>query len=514
MWKVLLLLLIIKQVVWSAFVPIWQFPDEQAHFAQVQNIAETHKNVINPRATTSREIYESEIFLDTVRDGFGNNKYTYHPEYNIEYTNTKIGIYEAAVRSFPAHYRTDLIINEAAGYPPLYYRLSAVFYRFVYKYDFITRLFTTRFFNIFVYLGIVYLVYAIGRLLFPKDTLLQLSLIILVAFHPMFSFTSAGINSDNLFNLVFTAVILSNLIILKQGWNFRNLIFSLLIVFLSTRIKPQGILAALVYIYPLMVSFLKLNKRLITPLISFGVIFIVAFANMFNNIVSGNQIISEIPALSQMPQLSFGDFAGHLIWTIKHTYRELLPWYWGIYRWLSLTYPRWVHRTINRILLTALIGMVVYFIKLTKKKPLTVNLQTGMFFIFTSVMYFLSLTVFDYLFARSHGFPFGIQGRYFFPVLVAHMALILIGLDTIVQNTKLRFVALKLIGLATVTLHTYAQYYLFKSYYSLANVSGFFLQASQYKPYIFKTPFLEGLVIILGICLFFFIKSLVRLRQI
>ena len=33
----LLVVIFLKQILWLGIVPLWQFPDEQAHFAQVQN---------------------------------------------------------------------------------------------------------------------------------------------------------------------------------------------------------------------------------------------------------------------------------------------------------------------------------------------------------------------------------------------------------------------------------------------------------------------------------------------
>ena len=74
---VIILTLLIKQILWLAFIPIWQFPDEQAHFAQVQNIAENQSSASNQKLSTSREIFESEKLFGTNRDGFGNGCYRF-----------------------------------------------------------------------------------------------------------------------------------------------------------------------------------------------------------------------------------------------------------------------------------------------------------------------------------------------------------------------------------------------------------------------------------------------------
>ena len=76
----------------------------------------------------SREIYLSEEALGTLRDTQGNNKYTYHPEYNISYTNNIWGEFEKSLANFPRSNRTEFIIREAAWYPPLYYLLGGTVY--------------------------------------------------------------------------------------------------------------------------------------------------------------------------------------------------------------------------------------------------------------------------------------------------------------------------------------------------------------------------------------------------
>ena len=195
----LLVTVIIKQFLWIVFIPMWQFPDEQAHFGQVQNTAEGH--AINPAHSnnTTREIDESEILLDTKRDDFGNNKFTYHPEYNIAYSSIKVGIHEPAIADFPDSYRNQFVSNEATAYPPLYYRLTAMFYKLAYTQNLLTRLFVSRLINLGLFLALIFKAFKTGKIIFPEDKLLRYMLIIFVAFHPMLSFLSGGINSDNLF---------------------------------------------------------------------------------------------------------------------------------------------------------------------------------------------------------------------------------------------------------------------------------------------------------------------------
>ena len=69
---------------WIVLVPLWHFPDEQAHFGQIAFIAEKGRNPDRSENDLTEEIYISEQLLGTARDKYGNNKFTFHPEYRIE----------------------------------------------------------------------------------------------------------------------------------------------------------------------------------------------------------------------------------------------------------------------------------------------------------------------------------------------------------------------------------------------------------------------------------------------
>src|SRR3989338_3999490 len=102
----LLLATFCKGMLWSGVVPLWHFPDEQAHFAQLQNIAEGRFTRFS-ESFTSREISESEWLLGTFRYEKGNNLFTFHPEYNIPYANGFWGLAEERINSFSMSFRKE-----------------------------------------------------------------------------------------------------------------------------------------------------------------------------------------------------------------------------------------------------------------------------------------------------------------------------------------------------------------------------------------------------------------------
>lgn len=180
------------------------------------------------------------------------------------------------------------------------------------------------------------------------------------------------------------------------------------------------------------------------------------------------------------------DFVGFLNQTIQKTIAETIPWYWGVFNWLGVTYPRIVYQIINRVMLIAAIGVLIKLyidFKSKSKEGLLV-----IFLLLSSLIYFFGVTYYNYLFSLGSGFSFGIQGRYFFPVVVAHMALILVGVITLVPSRykKAYIWAIKLLGLGMIILTFIALYTIAGSYYDLSSMNNFIVQGSQYKPWFYK----------------------------
>ena len=121
LFKLLLVAAFFNALSWIILIPLWQYPDEQAHFAQVQYIAEiSGKPQNNQSFDTSYEVAISEKILGTERDDLGNNKYTYHPEYKPDYSTGLYGPYEKEITSLPKSARSQLVKDEATLNPPLY----------------------------------------------------------------------------------------------------------------------------------------------------------------------------------------------------------------------------------------------------------------------------------------------------------------------------------------------------------------------------------------------------------
>lgn len=516
-----LLVVFFKQMVLMFVVPIWQTPDEQAHFAQVAYFAENLKMPYYP-LDLNREILESERLLGTERDQFGNNKFTFHPEYKIEYTLSYTGKYENQINTFPKSYRSEYLKQEAANYPPLFYWFSSLGYRLFYENGLIDRVFAARSISLIFYLIFIVVSYKIAKLLFKNNQIYIWTYLLIISFQPMLSYVFAGVNSDNLMNLLFSILLLLCLQIISFGVNIKKFLQILIVFILLFLTKPQYVLGIPIFLIALVLSFQKinfqkiLNKKsivilLLVPLLIFIITSNQAIFLKLERIFYTQSFYQHTPkeAFDLSKLLSFFNQ------TFRHSYAEVVPWYWGIYKWLGITYPRFIHRPLNYLTVIAILGILLKILIIAKNIRLKSLEKINKLFIFlicSSLIYFLGITLFNYLFYLNHNFTFGIQGRYYFPVITSHLGLLLIGIITLIPEklNRIKEMVVKSLGIVMITFSLYAIYLLSSVYYDLTSLNLFINQASQYKPVIYKGYFLlfwlYAFIFTLVIFIFKFIK--------
>jgi len=185
--------------------------------------------------------------------------------------------------------------------------------------------------------------------------------------------------------------------------------------------------------------------------------------------------------------LSNMTYLEHLKWTVKHTISEVWPWYWGIYKWLSLSLPPLSYQIINRLIPLSVLGLVFKIFEIIKSRQIKKNIPFMFLFLIITI-YIFALTTFDYFFRKNNGFSFGIQGRYFFPTIVAQMALLLIGFEKLFSLVLGRYskYGLFLIVTSMVVFNIFSLSFVSSSYYDLSSTETFISQVSQYKPLIIK----------------------------
>lgn len=184
----LLLVVAAKGVLWSVLLPPLEIPDEPAHFAYAQYVAE---ELAIPRR------YSQAHGLGPFSDQL---------EAAIEVTNQPLR--DPSDRpsygpgpSGPDEHRPDDESpraggggNPAAGYAPPFYVGAAVAYALPPN-DFFTTLATMRLWSVALGVATIWLVVGIGRRAF-RDERAALALGVAVAFQPVWSQATAGVNND------------------------------------------------------------------------------------------------------------------------------------------------------------------------------------------------------------------------------------------------------------------------------------------------------------------------------
>ena len=494
MINVVWLAVVIKFLAWSLLVPLWHFPDEQAHFGHVVFIAEGGELPRHGRyPDMTEEIYTSLTILGTKRDEKGNNKFTFHPEYRLPYSDNLTGPQEEEIKSLPLSTRKNFVIRESAYYPHFFYQVSALVYKFFYPADLFVRVFAVRLFWLAAHLLMVWLVYLTAKLIFPQNQFLVLTSAILAGFHPMLSFVSAGVTSDNLHNLLYTAVIYLSLKIAALPRR-RDFLWLSLVLGVGLINKQQFFIAFTLVVPALVAALIKNRKKTLQYLALLPLVLLVALVlspartkNLLAIFFSGQlpYLTFKVRADRVLPDLTLWQ---HFKATLTHTVREVLPWYWGVFNWLGVVLPRAINRILMRLLAISGLGLMIKLISIIKNKQWTKQTLLLGLTAWAALGYFLSLFIWDFSFTRNNGFSFGVQGRYYFPVISAQMILLAVGVNSVFALFGRRVARywLLILSLWFLALNLIALFVVASAYYDVTSLSVFIIQASQYKPFFAK----------------------------
>lgn len=478
---------------WIVVVPIFEFPDEQVHLSTVNYFA-THGSV-QPYDTpdVTAEMYRTQELFGTLRDGMGNNKYTYHPNYHVEYSSSLTGLYEPEILSLnnPAS-RSAYVKDEGAQYPPLYYAYSSLWLKLVAAADLLTRTLVVRFGGLPLAGLMAYFVYQIGIITFGKKSYAN-TLVALTFLQPMFVFVTAGINSDNLHNTLFFALVYYSLVLLARGISFKPLLMATLVIILDIYTKPQGFIGIPILGIALFLSAFqhKQWKLLLSPL---GIGLIVG--------------IFAYPQLSRYLSFAFLDNARgislieYLRFSLNKLVAQNIVWYWGVFKWLGVVLPPIYWRLANRLVLVSVFGFVVYLWRMFNKKKVVASPLVTTFLLLVTLIYTASIFWADYQHHKNVGYSLGIQARYFFPTLVAQLALLQTGILSLGWSLRLRTLLRRGLILFFLWLQIGGFWHLLSIYYDTNNISTLITQLSQYKPlfakgswwYLWGTVYITSLI--------------------
>ena len=375
----------INAAIWTVVVPPFQVPDEIAHFAYAQYLAEVGKPP--PQTPTSPYSPEEEATLDQL------DFFSVIGRPQLRGITTRVED-EALRRELSSHLSPVSTggSSSQSNEPPLYYGLVDIPYLISPWHEILARLALMRLLSALLAGGTVLAVYLFLRELLPQSPWSWTVGALVVAFQPTFDFISAGVQAENL--LVFVAAVTFLLLLraYRHGLTYRRALFlgaviaagtlskltyiaflpgiGLALLLLLWRSLPQGHKRALgMFCSAIAVAAL--------PVIAYGVLNIVVWhrggftangiAAATNSHVGSGQPVTLHETLDYIWQLYLPKlpFMNHEYF--PHEYPLLTVWlngFIGHFGWLDYTFPAWVYTAARWIFLGLLVLAVGGFVRM------------------------------------------------------------------------------------------------------------------------------------------------------
>ena len=186
---------------WSLIVPPFQVPDENAHYAYVQQVAErgTVPRQISPEGPLSPR--EDQMLAALLTFGVVGHRNNPAPDTQVQ---QRI-IDRLARQNLSALGSGDALT--ATANPPLYYAMQAIPYRLTPGGKVLDKLEAMRCLSALIGALTVLLVFMFLRELLPDTRWAWPAGALVVAFQPMFAFMSGGVNNDDLLYLMSAGVL-------------------------------------------------------------------------------------------------------------------------------------------------------------------------------------------------------------------------------------------------------------------------------------------------------------------
>jgi hypothetical protein len=231
---VLLVLAAAHGAAWAVVTAPLNGPDESAHFAYAQDLAENHHA---PSRETGTGTQSTEAA--TVELGLNVQTILLHPEGKP--TFSAVDRIEAELRKLPASARKDGTgPNAAANYPPVYYAYEAVAYTVSPARSLLGRLFFMRLATTLLLVVTVWLTWLIAAELFARTWVRTLATGV-VALQPKLGFGGGIINPDLMLVMVSTGALLMGLRLVRHGPTLGRVLWLAVFAGAGAVVHPRGL---------------------------------------------------------------------------------------------------------------------------------------------------------------------------------------------------------------------------------------------------------------------------------
>jgi 4-amino-4-deoxy-L-arabinose transferase-like glycosyltransferase len=485
------------RLIWVVIVPPWLAPDEPDHYVYTSHLAEQAQIPHPPYLAYPfypKEQSES-VLLTHVADldsGFSGIPRSILPYLPVSYDYGPARTYAGPIAD-----RLTSSGGRATPYPPLYYLLDAVPYALVKHAPILTRLYAARSGSaVFGALSCVFgylLAYEVRR-----QRRWGLTLALCMALLPMYVFDTAVVNNDAAMTCFATLLIwLAARVWTRPALSLRLAfavgIASGLVLLTKPTALSVVVVAGIVMLRKIAPHASPAGQQLRTFLATGGVYAMgvgalygpwLAFRlYYFHGIVLGTTpfapLVRFVMGLSPVaaaasntgPVPSPTLAAAYSPWTYAryeadkgpaYFYWLLIKTFWGYFGWLSLPLAAWVYVPIVIFYLIGLIGLGIQLIQQPQRRR-ALWLLCG--FVLAHLFFLFQVVNYNVYRATGSDAAFGLQGRYFFPILAPLLLLLISGWDHLCRG---RTVALRLAPVAMLGLYLIGLATLLSVYYGVA----------------------------------------------
>jgi len=419
----LLAVFIAKELVWAYVTPPWQAPDELGHYGYIESLAEGELPLLGETKIPKK------IEL-TVNDP-----------------------------TFVRAYEPGEGLNYIAQHPPLYYALLLPFYLCLQQNNPAVALFILRCIGILLGAVTLFFTYKIVQKTLPQKTWLQIAIVSGIAFLPMFSYTIAVLNNDNLVAAL-SAILIYFLVNQNQEKIEWSLTVGLLFGFAAlTKYTALTLVFGIIFVQLLQFFQTKsstLKKKIfINTVVIFATAFVIAgwwyirnyielksfFPDLKQAVSIHPEILKQYPYLpsffpeiasTALPNLGFVSFLFKEGFLVEY-YKSI----WGNFGKFILTNIQYFFIFIVSGLSFLGYAKEGYLKLIAKKKPIEMmgkNPIPHLFFLpmLLSVCAILSMKLFEI--AQGRGVLGALNGRYFFSTLVPFFYFFIMGLSHLLPS--------------------------------------------------------------------------------
>jgi 4-amino-4-deoxy-L-arabinose transferase-like glycosyltransferase len=438
----LLTMAAIQVAAWTLVLPPFQGPDEDAHFAYVQHLAETGQRPDGPDGTGfvySTEQGEAMKWADlfVLRGVIGARP---------GWTDAQEQRWHDLELALPDGASSDSGQNAAGQNPPLYYALEAIPYHLAPGGSFFNRFYTARFASAAFYVAAVAFMWLIASELFRPLWARTLATAIF-GLQPKLAMLGALVNPDTLLVLIWTAFIYGGLRIVRHGPTLKRLIGTGVAVAASVLTHGRGLAILPALLALLGIAYLRWRPPLRQTLGLAALLLAIAVAGLavagvFTSGVTGagsayggtigwvgdtsfnlRQFLSYIWQF-YLPKLEFMQPA---VGIPSYGFREVyIQSFYSDFAWLEIGYPRFTIDLLHAATMLLLVGL--YTVVVTRLDAVRRSWPTIAFMVLTGLSLVAVLHVSSYTALLANPGDPVLTGRYLFPLL----SLLAVGVTVVV----------------------------------------------------------------------------------